>query len=153
MVLHVWDTDTAALQALLDAAAAATIIGTGSTAAYLPVGRYLIRKSLVVKDGVSLEGSGYGSEIIMAPGCVGAGLRVQGSSAAGDDGSADHGRMHDESDGSASSRGRSRPRGISLTNLAVTSKPSLSNISQPIHITGKGIGTVFMHNVLVDSNG
>ena len=72
--------DTAALQATIDAVAAQnTGSGRLDVAGYLPAGRYLITRPLRIPAAVHLDGSGYGSQIVMAANFVGeAGVVVGG---------------------------------------------------------------------------
>lgn len=119
--------DTAALQATIDAVAAANAAGKMTTVAYIPAGRYRIRQPLRVTKGVHLDGSGFGSQIVLAEDFRGeAGVVVAG--------------------GTSSSRGATSAM---LTNLAVDN--SLANSSQPVLVQG-GCGTVFVSNIHVDSN-
>jgi hypothetical protein len=118
--------DTAALQAAIDAVAAANVGGGKMEAvAYLPAGRYLISQSLSVRDGVHLDGSGFGSQIVLGRNFIGEAGVVIG--------------------------GRRGPAAlnVALTNLAVVN--TFVNRSQPVLVKG-GCGTVYITNIHVDSN-
>eukprot|EP01043_Picozoa_sp_COSAG02_P023147 COSAG02_NODE_1228_length_13776_cov_5.546864_2_plen_886_part_00 len=119
--------DTAALQATIDAVAAENAAGEMAAVAYIPAGRYRISHPLRVTKGVHLDGSGFGSQIVLAEDFTGeAGVVVAGGTA---------------STNAATS--------VMLTNLAVDN--SLANRSQPVLVRG-GCGKVFITNMHVDSN-
>ena len=123
--------DTAALQAIIDAVAAQNA-GSGrlDVVGYIPAGRYLITRPLRIPEAVHLDGSGYGSQIVMAATFVGeAGVVVVGAGA-----------------------GASSTAGVMLTNLGVDNKQSGFNSTQPVLVKG-GCGKVFLTNIHVDSTG
>jgi hypothetical protein len=117
--------------------------------AYLPAGQYLISKPLLVKPGSWIDGSGYGSSIVLAPGFPGppaAGLLFGDISAVYGAGA--------HQGASAGADGQLQPNrsATKVTNLAVDNHLSGSNITQPIKI-GRGAGGVYVHNLNVDSDG
>ena len=119
--------DTVALQATIDAVAAVNAAGEMTAVAYIPAGQYRISQPLRVKEGVHLDGSGFGSQIVLAPDFAGeAGVVVVGGVTQ-----------------------RSTAISVMLTNLAVDN--TFANRSQPVLIKG-GCGTVFVTNIHVDSN-
>jgi hypothetical protein len=137
--------DTSALQALLDAS---STTGT-DTVAYLPAGQYLISKPLLVKTGSRVDGSGYGSSIVLAPGFPGppaAGLLFGDASVIYREGA--HQGVSEGADGQLQRNGLA----TMLTNLAVDNHLPGSNTTQPIKI-GRGAGGLYVHNLNLDSDG
>eukprot|EP01051_Picozoa_sp_SAG22_P005745 SAG22_NODE_352_length_11827_cov_3.941252_2_plen_1753_part_00 len=118
--------DTAALQATIDAVAAKNEGGKMTAVAYIPAGQYRIGEPLRVTEGVHLDGSGFGSQIVLAPTFAGeAGVVIVGGTKGGAATSA------------------------MLTNLAVVNQ--FANKTHPVRVRG-GCGTVFVSNIHVDSN-